>query len=99
VRSSSGNDTVLKQELRRARFDLLHAAAREDVRIHQAKYDEEAFYGFTPKKHHGFHTQNHHHQHAISQQQLQFQIAQVKIKNKLNIFFFIFFNRFLSYSN
>jgi len=81
----------LKQNLQRARFDLLHAAAGEDARVHRVKYEEEeAFYGFTPKKHHGFHTQNHHHQDAIYQKQLQFQIAQVITKTNSTFFFFIF---------
>lgn len=93
----------MKQNLQKARFDLLHAAAGEDARVHRAKYEEEeAFYGFTPKNYHGFHTQNHHHQHAISQTQLQFQIAQVITKTKTYstfFYFFLHFYQFLSYLN
>ncbi|CAK8574956.1 unnamed protein product [Lathyrus sativus] len=71
------NDAVLNLNSRRATNDLLHADAGKVERIHRVN-NEDAFYGFVPKKPSVFHTQNHH--LSISQKQLQLQLQKTQIE-------------------
>ncbi|KAL5073013.1 hypothetical protein RYX36_011997 [Vicia faba] len=82
---SRQNDTVLNSNSNwnhhRVTNDLLHAVPCEVDEVHRVNNDE-AFYGFLPKKPSVFHSQNL--QHSISQKQLQLQlqIAQFEMLKK-----------------
>ncbi|KAI5391864.1 hypothetical protein KIW84_076601 [Lathyrus oleraceus] len=70
------NGAVLNLNSQRATNDLLHADAEKVEWIHRLN-NEEAFYGFAPKKPSVFHTQNH---LSISQKQLQLQLQKAQIE-------------------
>ncbi|XP_058734574.1 uncharacterized protein LOC131606343 [Vicia villosa] len=82
---SRQNDAVLNfnsySNSQRARNDLLHADAGEVDKVHRVNNDE-AFYGFLPKKPSVFHSQNYPLSNSQKQLQLQLQIAQFEMLKK-----------------